>query len=128
VKAKDIHNAKSNWSDQLIIRIFDVPVLEIEDIYGSLFKVSVVIKNNGSADAMSVDWSITLNGGFIPMGRETTGKIINIPAGENVTVKSNFICGLGNTVITATAECDESSDAAEQDAFVFLFFIRMINE
>ncbi|GAG13179.1 unnamed protein product, partial [marine sediment metagenome] len=51
VKAKDTHSAKSDWSDSLTIRIVDLPVLEIGDISGSLFKISAVIKNNGSIDA-----------------------------------------------------------------------------
>jgi len=129
VKAKDIHNAKSGWSDPpLTINIVDVPVLEIEDIHGSLFKVSVVIKNNGSTDATGVDWSITLDGGLI-WGKETIGGIMSIPAGENITVKSKIICGLGRTVITASAEKPGvSSDTKERDAFVFLFFIKILDD
>jgi len=128
VKAKDIHDVESDWSDPLVIRIFDVPVLEIEYIHGSLFRISVVIKNNGSVDATGVDWSITLNGGRIPIGRETSGKIINIPAGENITVKSEVIFGLGNTVITAMAEKPGvSSDTKTRNAFVFLFFIGILD-
>ncbi len=134
VKAKDVHNVEGdNWSPPLMVYIADVPVLEIEDIHGSLFeiglfKISVVIKNNGSADAMGVDWSITLDGGLIFMGKETTGRIMSIPAGENITVKSNLICGLGKTTITATTEIDVSSDTKDRDAFVFLIFIKIIDQ
>jgi hypothetical protein len=125
VKAKDIYYVKSDWSDPLTIRIVDIPVLEIGDISGSLFKVSAVIKNNGS-DATGVDWSITLDGGLILMGEKTIGRIINIPAGESVTVISNAILGFGKTTITVSAEKPEvSSDIKEQDAFILLFFIKI---
>jgi len=124
IKAKDDnHSDETAWSDSLMVDIVDIPALEIGDISGGLFKISAVIKNIGSVDATGVDWSITLNGGRIPIGKETFGRIINIPAGENVTVISDPICGFGETVVTVTAECDESSDTRERDAFVLLFFI-----
>jgi len=129
VKAKDIHNVESGYSDSLDIIIVAIPVLEIEDIYGSLFRVSVVIKNDGSVDAIGVDWSITLDGGLILMGRETIGRIMNIPAGDNVTVTSDPICGMGRPVITATVEKPGVSlDTKEADAFVFFFFINVLDE
>jgi len=129
VKAKDVHNVESDdWSDEFRVVIVDAPVLETSDIHGSLFKISVVIKNIGSADASGVDWSITLDGGIILLGKETTGRIVSIPAGEEVTVRSDLICGLGRTVITAMVEKpDVSSDTKEVDAFMFLFFIRVLD-
>ena len=124
VKAKDVYDFESDWSEPKIIHIHGVPVLEIGNISGGLFKVTAEIKNNGSADVVGVDWGITLDGGFILLGKETTGRIMSIPAGEEVTVRSDLICGLGRTVITAMAEKPGvSSDTKEQDAFVFLFFI-----
>ncbi len=129
VKAKDVYGAESIWSDILTVNIIDLPLLEIEDISRSLFKVSAVIKNNGSADATGVDWSITFDGGLILMGKEISGRIILIPAGEEVIVSSKLILGFGKTMITVSAEKPGvSSDTKEQDAFVFLFFIKIYNE
>jgi len=128
VKAKDTHSAESGWSDRLPVHIVDVPVLEIGDISGSLFKITVVIKNNGSVDAASIDWSITLDGGFILLGKKTTGGLVNIPVEEEVTITSDLIFGLGETVVRVTAEIPESSDTKEQDALVLLFFIKIIDE
>jgi hypothetical protein len=125
VKAKDLHGVESEWSDLKTIQIVDTAILEIGNISGSLFKVSVVIKNNGSSDAVRVEWSITLDGGFILLGKKTTGRVITIPAGEEKTVSSDLILGFGKTVITVSAETAESSDTAERDAFVLLFFIKM---
>jgi len=125
VKAKDIYNHESDWSDSLKIFIVDVPILEISDISGSLVKVRAVIRNNGSADAVSVNWNITFDGGFILLGKKTTGKVITIPPGEEVTIISDPIFGIGKTVVRVTAEISGSSDAKEQEAFVLLFFIKM---
>ena len=127
VRAKDIHSDESGWSDTLLVHIVDAIVLEIEDISGSLFKIKVMIKNNGSTDATGVEWSITLDGGLIFMGEKTTGRIMNIPAGENVIVRSKPICGFGKTMVTAMAEKPGvSSDTKDQDAFMILFFIKIL--
>jgi len=124
VKAKDVHGAESGWSGSLTAYIGDLPVIKIGDISGGLFKISAVIKNIGSADATIVNWSITLDGGLILLGRETTGRIVIIPAGEEVTVRSDLICGLGRIAITVTAECAEgSSDTKTWETFIFLFAI-----
>jgi hypothetical protein len=125
VKAEDPYGKKSNWSDPKTISITDRPILEIDNMSGGLFKVSAVIRNNGSADAVSVEWSITLDGGFILLGKKTPGRVITIPAGEEVTIISNPIFGIGKTVVTVNAEIAESSDTAERNASVFLFFIKM---
>jgi len=122
---EDIHDVESGWSDPLTVYIVNVPVLEIGDISGSLSKISTVIKNNGSTDATGVDWSITLAGGFI-LNKKTTGRVINIPAGGEVTVSSKLILGFGKTVVTVTAEKPGvSSDTKEKEAFVLLFFIKI---
>jgi hypothetical protein len=101
------------------------PRLEIGTITGGLFKVDVVIKNTGGIDALAVNWSITLDGGFILAGKETPGRIAGISAGGEVAISSGFILGFGKTVITVSAETANSSDTVEQDAFVLLFFIKM---
>jgi len=126
VRAKDSYDVKSDWSYPLMIYIINVPILEIYNISGGLFKITAVIKNIGSADAKSVDWSITLDGGIIILGKKTIGRVVNIPVGEEVTISSDIILGFGKTMITVTAENpDGSSDTVERDAFILLFFIKI---
>lgn len=124
VKAKDIYSHESSWSDPKTIHIVNRATLEIGNITGGVFKVNAVIRNTGGVDAPAVNWSITLDGGFILMGKETSGKTTGIPAGGEVTISSDFIFGFGKTVIIVSAETAGSSDTKEQDAFVLLFFIR----
>jgi hypothetical protein len=126
VKAKDVNGVESDWSDPLTVIIVDEPILEIGNITGGVLKVRAVIKNTGSTDALSVKWSISLNGGFILLGKNTTGRVLNIPAGGEVTVTSDAIFGLGNTMVTVTAENpDVPLDTKEQEAFVLLFLIKI---
>jgi len=124
VKAKDPHDEESEWSDPKTINIVDPAILEIGNITGKLFKVSTVIRNIGGVDATMISWSITLDGGVILLGKETTGNILSLSAGDETKISSGLIFGFGKTVITVTAECAEgSSDTNTRDAFVFLFFI-----
>ena len=126
VKAKDVHSAESDWSDPLTVYIGAGPIIKIGDISGGIFKISAVVKNNGSVDATWVNWSIILDGGLILSGKETRGRILNLPAGEEKTVSSGLILGFGKTVVTVTAEIPGvSSDTEEQEAFVLLFFVKM---
>jgi len=98
------------------------PILEIGNISGGIFKTSAVIKNSGGVDA-SVDWNITLDGGFILLGKETSGRIY-ISADDEAMISSNLIIGFGKTVITVTAECAEgSSDTKTRDSFIFVILI-----
>ena len=127
VKAKDTYGSESGWSDAKTIYIVGRPLLKIVNITGGLFKVHAVIKNTGSVDATFVNWSIIFTGGFILSGKETRGRLLSISAGEEKTVSSSLILGFGKTVITVTAETSGSSDTAERDAFVLLFFIKIID-
>ncbi|GAG58009.1 unnamed protein product, partial [marine sediment metagenome] len=126
VKAKDIGDMESDWSDPKAIHIINVPILEIGNITGGIGKINIVIKNTGSVDATGVDWNLTLNGGFILLGGQKTGRIGYLPAQSEMSVSSDLIIGFGRTVITVCAEIPESSATKEQNAFVFLFFIRII--
>lgn len=122
VKAKDVNDSESDWSDAHTIIIILGPELEIGTIKGGLFKVSAVIKNNGSADASNVQWSIKLDGGIILLGKETTGTD-NIPADGDITVTSKLIFGLGPTKIKVTAEVPGCSDTKQKNSIVLFFII-----
>jgi len=96
--------------------------LDIELIAGG-FGVSASVKNKGDGTATDVDWSITLDGGFILLGEETTGMEESIAAGASAPIKSSLILGFGKTTIVVTATCTESSVTKNATAFVFLFFV-----
>ncbi len=126
VKAKDINNGESGYSDPLIINIGEGAVIEIDTIQGGLFKISMTIKNTAAVDAVGVNWNISLDGGLILLGQESTGRVIGIPAGGEVTVTSGLIFGFGKPMVSCTAEItDVTMDSKDVDAVVFLFFIKI---
>jgi hypothetical protein len=99
------------------------PELEISDITGG-FGISAMIDNVGDGEATDTEWSITLDGGLIILGKETTGTIASIPAGESSEIKSGLIFGIGRPTITITAECAEGKSAEETaSGLVILFFV-----
>ena len=101
----------------------DNPELEIGEITGGI-GVKSSIKNTGTGDATDVDWNITLDGGIIILGKETTGTEATIAAGDEAAIKSGLILGFGSTTITVYAECAEGKNADRNaSGFVFLIFV-----
>lgn len=106
-----------------------LPEIEIGEITGGLLgdgtlSVDAVIKNIGDGDATNVNWSITLEGGFILKGAETSGTIESIPAGDEVTVSSDNIIGIGRPTITVEAsESEGSSDTGTANGLVLLILL-----
>ena len=126
VKAKDENGAVSDWSFDHTIEIFERSDVDIIDINGGLFRVSSTIRNPGVEAAEDVSWTITLDGGLILLGKETTGTGLSIPAGGEETVNSKLILGFGKTRVIVTAEIpDGGSDSKNQGATVLLFFIKV---
>ncbi len=126
VKAKDENGAESKWSTPHTINIYAGPALDISTITGGLFRVSSTIRNPGLGSADDVSWMIALDGGFILLGKETSGTGLNIPSGGEETVNSKLILGFGKTRVIVTAEIpDGDSDSKNQGASVILFFIKV---
>ncbi len=125
VRAKDIDGGAGYWSDPFPLHI-GLPALEVSVIKGGLTKVSAAIKNIGLAEADDINWQITLDGGLILLGKETTGTIQTILAGEEEEVRSGLIFGFGQTRVTVTADILEGSYVRNQGAFVLLFFISVL--
>ena len=103
----------------------ELPVVDIGIIEGGLFKITASIKNTGIAEAEEINWKIALDGGFILMGKETTGAIDTILAGEEQNVTSDLIFGFGSTRVVMTVDIPEDSKERDQGAYVLLFFIKV---
>ena len=100
-------------------------VLEIGNITGRLFKVQTTVKNIGGVTINNINWRITLIGGFILLGKETTGSIVMLNPREEQIITSKLILGLGNVMIKITATIPGDTALQERNATVFLFFIRI---
>jgi len=101
--------------------------LEIGCISSGLFKINAEIRNIGDYNALGVNWSIKLDGGFIIFGKESSGnKPYFIPAGESITISSGFILmlGFGPIEITVTASALNAEKVTKTvKGYLFLFFV-----
>jgi hypothetical protein len=82
--------------------------LPVEITIAGGFGVSVTIKNIGTEDLTNVDWTLTLDGSLIFVGKTKSGTIPLIAAGESVTVK-DIVIGFGKTGITAAVGVTEQT-------------------
>jgi parallel beta-helix repeat protein len=89
------------------------------------FGVAGTIKNVGNATAFRVCWRLTLTGCFILLGRETLREIPKpLLPGEEASVKSNMILGLGRATLTMMFWADNAPlISGNWSATVLLFFI-----
>jgi hypothetical protein len=88
------------------------PIISLGSFAASgLGKVSIPVKNVGSADATNVDVTITVTGGLL--GRINKTKTETIPSlaiDQEVAVTTDgLIFGLGTIALTATASCPEAA-------------------
>jgi len=92
-----------------------------------LFKFSGVIKNIGNKTAFNVQWKITVDGGIILIGRESSGYLPRpLLAGEETSVSSGIVIGFGRIVITVSVWADNAPLVSKSiPGFLFLFFIKI---
>ena len=94
---------------------------------GGLFKYSGTIKNIGNNTAFNVQWKITIDGGLVILGKESSGTIPKpLLVGEETKVSSNFVLGFGKIMITVAAWADNAPLVSKSTpGFLFLFFIQI---
>jgi len=123
VKAKDIVNYESNWSQTSTISIVK-PAVEILSIKGGIFKIKAAIKNIGDGEALNIKWNINLIGGFILRGHQSSGTINILSSGEEVDITSKRIFGIGRTDVVLTIEMpDGTIYKSTENGIVFLLLI-----
>ncbi|HEC80826.1 MAG TPA: hypothetical protein ENI42_00145 [Thermoplasmatales archaeon] len=77
----------------------------VEIVSGFQFgKIAATVANEECPDLSNLEWSITVEGGFVLAGAESSGVINSLPAGEQTTIQSNFILGFGPATVTVTVD------------------------
>jgi hypothetical protein len=112
VKAKDPEGLQSDWSGTATIGIVAMPRIEIGKISGSFGSLSAEIKNVGAGGASNVNWSISLNGGLVILGRDASGTFSKILPGFSPKAKTGFVFGVGSVDILVTAGDAEKTATA----------------
>jgi hypothetical protein len=103
-----------------------LPVLTIGNITGGLLRVKTTVTNIGEAAAEGVMWNISVAGGLIFSGKESSGTISTLNISEEHSLASKLIFGFGKVVITVTATVPGQVPVTrDQNASIRLFFIRM---
>lgn len=125
VKAKDIVNSESNWSNATSIHIVK-PKIEIDKIKGGISKIKVTLNNIGDGEANEINWKINLIGGFILRGYESSGTISKISPEEQYNITSSRIFGLGRTDVKVTIETSDGNVINKtENGIVIFFFVRV---
>ncbi len=122
-KAKDVEESTSRWTDPHILTI-DVPEIKIKLVKGG-FKLSAMIKNEGIAEADTVDWEINIEGGAVFLGRKSIGVIETVAPGESVMINSGLIMGFGKFQAQITFTGPECYDYRERGGSLFFFYVKM---
>ena len=93
-----------------------------------VFRFLGSIKNIGNHTAFNVQWKTTIDGGFILLGRESSGTLPKpLLPGEEITVKSKLIFGFGRITITVELWADNVPyRSVSFSAMLFFFFIKLI--
>ena len=115
VKARDIYGAES---DQGTLEVTITTESSVEITINGGMGVSATIKNNGTADLTDVNWSITLDGKLIFVGKAKSGTIDALAAGESITIK-DFVIGFGKTGIAV----EVGGFGASASGTALLFFV-----
>ena len=91
-----------NGNDDIYYDNVGVPaaLITIESVKGG-FGVTATIKNVGAVEGKNVLWSFSLSG-LVFIGKEKSGTI-DIAAGEEQTIKTGFILGIGPVTVTVNA-------------------------
>jgi len=124
VRAKDVNDSISYWSEPYPVQIA-LPTIEIYRTKGGIFKITSVIRNTGLVEADDISWKISLDGGFILLGKETTGQMDTMAAGEEITIASKTILGFGPTQVIVKVDIPEGTKTLNLGGFMYLFYINI---
>ena len=103
--ADTVGNTETEKTCSFIIQK-EVPSVTIT-IQGGL-GVSAIIKNTGTMNLTDLDWTMSLDGKLIFVGKTKSGTISSLAVGESVTV-NDFVLGLGKTGIAMHVEAAEAT-------------------
>ncbi|MBN2599139.1 MAG: PQQ-dependent sugar dehydrogenase, partial [Candidatus Thermoplasmatota archaeon] len=89
--------------------------------------LSAVIRNEGDENLTEISWKMTLDGGFILLGRKAEGTIALLRPDKASTVKIPFVFGFGKTAITVNVNASEGdSNEKTSRALLIGLFVRLI--
>jgi len=120
-KLKDQYDAESNWSEPFEMTIRNIGfTIEIRGGFG----VTATIQNIGETKITNVQWTMTLTGGIILLGKIKTGSVSPLEPNATATFKDTPLFGFGKTTILVNVTCAEGVSVTKSvTGTVFLFFV-----
>jgi PKD repeat protein len=99
-------------------------LVEIGNITGSILKVNAEILNNGTINVTSLNWSITVDGRFVLLGKTKSGTNLSIPVGGTEVISDKPVFGFGNIIITVKVDVPGGDSLTKTvRGFLFLFVV-----
>jgi len=99
-------------------------VLEIGNITGGMLKINAEIFNKGTINVTAINWSITVDGRFVLLGKTKSGTILSIPSGGSEIITDKPVFGFGKIMITITIVGPDGEPITKTvTATLLLFFI-----
>jgi len=99
-------------------------VLEIGDITGGILKINAEILNKGTINVTAINWSITVDGRFVLLGKTKSGTIPSIQSGGSEIITDKPVFGFGKINITVSIEVPVGEPVTKTvTGFLFFFVI-----
>ncbi len=125
-KAKDSNGAESNWSEVYQVTIgaalpsFSVQISAKKGVTASL-------RNNGTAEATDVAWSVNVTGGILHrIAVLKTDTVASLAPEASASLQTSVFFGLGGITIDVVASCDEGVSAhATKTGTIFFFLVKV---
>jgi parallel beta-helix repeat protein len=118
--------AETNDEDRYpLMKPYEMTILTVA-IKPGLFKFNFQIKNIGNHTAFNIQWNIRINGGFILIGRESSGAVDKplLPNEESLLSSGLILLGFGPIQITLAIWADNAHRIENTSkGFLFLFFL-----
>jgi len=99
-------------------------VVEIGNITAGLMKINAEIRNNGTMNVTAINWSISVDGRFVLLGKTKSGTNLSIPSGGSEIITDKPVFGFGKINITVLIEVPDSEPVTKTvTGFLFFFII-----
>jgi hypothetical protein len=99
-------------------------MVEIGNITGGMLKIAAEIRNKGTTDLSSINWSMTIDGGLVLSGKSKSGTIASLPADGSAVIVDKPVFGFGKVLITVTIQVPDSEPVTKTaTGFLFLFVV-----
>ena len=119
-RAKDTEGSKSKWTAPLNVSVFDLPTLAIQNIRIANDKIHLTVKNVGTVNSNDMNWSISLKGGLVLLGRHASAQMQRVPIHLSFDISTKIVIGFGTPTIAI--RCETQGEIFERNATATLMF------